>query len=442
MNERLAGWLDAARVYADRRVIAILFLGFSSGLPLLLCGQTLSYWISQEGASRTAVGAFALVGTAYTLKFLWSPIVDHLPLPWLTRVVGRRRSWALLSQGLVVVTLLLLGTTSPAENLLLTALVACAVAFSSATQDIVLDAYRIELLDEHELGAGAATFVNGYRFAILASGAGALFLSAAMDWFWVYAIMAGLMLTGIVTVLLSPEPRVNRLEVPAEIVSLGDKLSYWLKHSALDPFRDFMTHRGWLVILCFVVFYKFGDSVAGVMAFKFYVELGFTPAEVASVSKLFGFVATVLGAFAGGLVVARFGIMQSLLICGVLQMGSNLMFAVQASVGHSVPMLGLTIAVENVTGGMGTAAFVAYLSALCNASYTATQYALLSSFMAFARTWLSAPGGYVADQTNWITFFILTTVAAVPGLLLWWWLQRRGFVPHAEGRSASRPPDG
>ena len=256
------------------------------------------------------------------------------------------------------------------------------------------------------------------------------------------AAMATLMSVGIVTILLNPEPAAPVATSRGD-GERGDALARaitWLREAVVDPFADFLTRPGWVAILLFVLLYKFGDSLAGVMANPFYLEIGFSKAEIASVSKVFGLGATLAGGFLGGLFVARFGIMASLLACGILQMGSNLMFAVQAMVGHSVPMLTVTIAVENISGGMGTAAFVVFLSALCNVAYTATQYALLSSFMAFARTVLSAPGGWLADQTDWVTFFVFTTVAAIPGLLLWWWLVRRGVVPAAAEARQGSPP--
>jgi len=437
-------WAQAARVYTDRRVIAILFLGFSSGLPLLLTLSTLSVWLKEDGVSKTSIGLFALVGLPYTIKFLWAPLIDRMTVPVLTGMLGRRRGWAVLTQLALMVAMIGLGTTNPASDPWATAAWALLVAFASASQDVVVDAYRVEVLDDSQYGAGAAMIVAGYRLGMLASGAGALFLAEAYDWFWVFVAMAALMSVGIVTILVNPEPAPPPRSAAAPALGAGagslERMGRWLREAVIDPFADFLTRPGWLTILLFVLLYKFGDSLAGVMANPFYLEIGFTKAEIASVSKVFGLGASLAGGFLGGLFVARFGIMASLLLCGILQMGSNLMFAVQAAVGHSVPMLTLTIAVENVSGGMGTAAFVAYLSALCNVAYTATQYALLSSFMAFARTVLSAPGGWLADQTDWITFFVITTVAALPGLLLWWWLVRRDVVPAtAEARQGSPP---
>lgn len=436
MTER-PSWLSAASVYTDRRVITILFLGFSSGMPLLLTLSTLSIWLAESGVSKTEIGLFALVGLPYSLKFLWAPLIDRMPLPVLTRLLGRRRSWAVLTQLMLMVGIVGMGMTDPLTNLWTTAAWALFVAFASASQDVVIDAYRVEVLEEKQYGAGAAMIVAGYRIGMLASGAGALYLAEAVDWVWVYAAMAGLMTVGISAILLNPEPAA----VPrAASAGTGTRWIDWLQEAVVDPLVDFLRRPGWVPILLFILMYKFGDSLAGIMANPFYVDIGFTKGEIASVSKIFGLGATLFGGFIGGIAVARLGIMQSLLICGLLQMGSNLMFAVQAVVGASVPMLSVTIAVENIAGGMGTAAFVAYLSALCNVAYTATQYALLSSLMAVTRTVLSSPGGWLAENTDWVTFFVLTTLAAIPGLLLWWWLMRRAVTPEAAPAAQAASP--
>ncbi len=423
------------RAYLDPRIAVVLALGFSSGLPLLLTLSTFSVWLRESGVSLTAIGFASLVGLPYALKFLWAPAVDRVRLPLLTRLFGRRRAWALLTQALLMAALIALGGTDPGTEFTRLVVLALLVAFLSASQDIVVDAYRVELLDAGQQGAGAAAIVTGYRIGMLAAGAGALFLAEALPWSLVYGAMAILVLIGTVAVLLSREPRYE--EAPVEwpqgrIPPLRARVSASLRRTVIDPYADFLTRRAALTILAFVIFYKYGDSLVGVMANVFYLDIGFTKSEIASVTKIFGLAATLFGAFVGGLLVARRGIMASLLICGVLQMVSNLMFAAQALVGPSIEFLALTIAIENVSGGMGTAAFVAYLSMLCSTAHTATQYALLSSVMALPRTFLAAPAGAVAEATGWPIFFVLTTAAAGIGLVLLYWLWSRGHAPDRE----------
>jgi PAT family beta-lactamase induction signal transducer AmpG len=427
-----AAWGEAARVYLDRRVIAVLFLGFSSGLPLLLVFSTLSLWLKDEGISNTMIGLFALVRTPYTFKFLWAPLIDRVPVPMLGALLGRRRAWAVTTQVVLMVAILGLATASPSLDPVMSALFALFVAFASASQDIVIDAYRIEILEERQQGAGAAMIVNGYRFGMLAAGAGAITLADTLSWPQVYAVMAGLVVVGLATVLLSPEPREPAAGGTGAAVAPPAALSTaaaWLYGAVVAPFTQFMQRDGWVFILLFIMLYKLGDAYLGVMANPFYVEMGFTKHEIAAVSKVFGLGATIVGGLLGGAIVYRYGIRQALLVGGVLMAASNLVFAVQAAVGHSVPMLMVTIAVENLTGGMGTAAFVAYLSSLCDVAYTATQYALLSSFMAFARDVLSASSGWLADQVDWVAFFVISTGLAVPGLVLLVWMTRRFPAP-------------
>jgi PAT family beta-lactamase induction signal transducer AmpG len=435
----LKRWRQSCLVYTDRRVLALLFFGFSSGLPLALTFGTLSLWLAEVGVSKTTIGLFALMGAPYTFKFLWSPFVDRMSLPYFTRRLGRRRGWAIVTQLALMATIASLGATNPAAHPGLTALLAFAVAFWSATQDIVIDAYRVEILEEPQFGAGAATIVLGYRVGMLVSGAGALYLATFVGWFTTYAFMAALMAVGIVAVLVNPEPKVKKsresldqerrvaeyLRARPHLRGQMAKALSWIYGAVISPFAEFVGRRGWLWILLFILLYKFGDALAGVMGNPFYVELGFTKIQIANFSKAFGLAATITGGVIGGLMVNRMGILKSLLICGLLQMISNLMFAALAAAGNNTTMLGLTIAIENLSGGMGTAAFVAYLSSLCNVAYTATQYALLTSLMAFGRTLLSSSGGWLADHMDWISFFVLTTGAAIPGLLLLLWIARR-----------------
>ena len=417
-------WLLAARVYLEPRVLVVLLLGFASGLPLLLTLSTLTFWLAEAKVDLASIGLFALVGLPYTWKFLWSPIIDRVPLPVLSRLFGRRRGWLLLVQCLLAAAIVALGASDPAQGLARMAVFATLVAFLSASQDIIIDAYRVELLDERQQGAGAAAIVIGYRLAMLLAGAGALVIAELAGWFWAYASMAACLGLGIVTVLLAPEPRVGA----AATAPAADGPAQWLKQAVVEPFADFFRRNGLstaLLILLFIMLYKLGDALLGTMTNPFYVDLGFTKPEVATIVKGYGLVATLLGGFLGGMVVNRRGIVAALWICGIIQMASNLIFVAQAWIGNDLAMLAVTISVENLAGGMGTAAFVAYLSSLCNLSYTATQYALLSSFMAQARTTLSAGGGFLAESMDWISFFLTTTAAAIPGLLLLLWLQRR-----------------
>jgi len=404
-------WLRASAVYGDRPVLVLLFLGFSSGLPLLLVFSTLSVRLVEEGVSLTNIGLFSLVGQPYVVKFLWAPAVDRLPLPVLGRLLGRRRSWMVLTQAVTAAMILWLGLIDPVADPWLTALAAFMLATASASQDIVLDAYRVESLEERQLGAGAAIFVFGYRIGMLAAGAGALYAAEFAGWEGAYTVMAGLMAIGLLATLLSPEPPQPEEERKPGVAAA-------LKTAVVDPFREFVGRDGWLLILAFILFYKFGDAFAGTLANAFYVDIGFSKVDIANVSKIFGLAATLVGGFVGGLMVTRMGLLSALMICGILQMVSNLMFAAQAAIGPDVGFLVLTIGIENLAGGMGTAAFIAYLSSLCDIRFTATQYALLSSVMALARTYLAASGGFLAEELGWVTFFILSTVAALPGLLL------------------------
>lgn len=408
------GWRDSFAVYLDRRVLTVLLLGFSSGLPLALTGATLAVRLTEAGISLHSIGLFALVGVPYTFKFAWAPLVDQLRLPLLTRALGRRRAWMLATQGALIAALLGLGANDPVANTAMTAVLALVVAFCSASQDIVVDAYRVEILDKEQYGAGAAAVQFGYRIAMLVSGAGALFLAEFVSWFATYAAMAALVGIGIATVLLNREP-VAAITPPAAPGVAG-----WLRHAVSAPFADMVRRQGWMIVavLAFVLLYKLGDAFAGVMANPFYIKIGFSKSEIASVSKLFGFVATILGTFLGGVLVARYGVVKSLLFCGLLQMASNLMFAWQAMVGHDLYALIATIAVENLSGGLGSAAFVAYMSGLCSLTYTGTQYALLSSLAAVGRTLVASSAGKLAEQLGWVDFFVLSTVVAAPGLVL------------------------
>jgi PAT family beta-lactamase induction signal transducer AmpG len=420
-------------------------MGFASGLPLLLTLSTLSYWLSKAGVDKTTIGLFALVGTPYTFKFLWSPIMDQVPLPVLTRLLGRRKSWLLLTQLLLVVAILFMGQTDPTIDPWMTALAALIVAFLSASQDIVIDAYRIELLPDSEQGQGAAATQVGYRFGLLLAGAGAVGLSDFVSWPAIFGVLAAAMAASAVITLFVPEPKVS--------IATTERRDYalWVKESVIDPFADFMSRKGWVVILLFVLLYKFGDALGGTMANPFYVEMGYTGLEVASISKVWGIWMTILGAVIGGVAVARWGVFRALLIGGILQAVTNLAFTYVAMVNgdygacaqaalaananavvsevcgmhrHDLAALAVAITADNLAGGAAGAALVAYLSGLCNIAFTATQYALLTSFMAQGRTWLSSGSGWLADHTDWATFWTSTMFLAIPGLLLLLWIMK------------------
>jgi MFS transporter, PAT family, beta-lactamase induction signal transducer AmpG len=436
---RAGGWADAIGVYGDRRVLAMAFLGFSSGVPFGVLAEPLSAWLAESGVSLTGIGLFALVSLPYSLKFLFAPFIDRLPVPGWTTWLGRRRGWALLGQAVLLVAIAGMGTSDPGSRIMMTAAFAVAVAFASACQDVVIDAYRVEILDERRLAAGAATVVFGWRIGQFAAGAGGLILADILPWPVVFLGLAALVVVGIVTILVNPEPAVQVSEESRDLQRqaeaflerkqhlprrLAEALA-WLHAAAIGPLLEFTSRRGWIAIVLFIMLYKFGDAVLGIMKVPFFLELGFTKTEIAEVVKVFGTAAILSGGFLGGILLARIGLMPGLLICGILMAVSNLVFVVQAWVGPDLAMLAVTIAVENVTTGMGTAAFVAYLSSLCNVAYTATQYALLTSLMALSRTVLSSSAGWFAERLDWPGFFVFTTLAAIPGILLLLWMWRR-----------------
>ncbi|HZY58593.1 MAG TPA: MFS transporter [Candidatus Binataceae bacterium] len=419
MISKLDRWLAP---YADRRVLMILPLGFASGLPLLLTYSTLSAWLATAGVSHARIGAFALVGTPYAFKFLWSPLIDRLPPPL---PLGRRRGWGIAIQIALAAAMLALGSCNPRTNLVRMGALALLVAFLSASQDIVIDAWRVEVLAPEQQGPGAALIQTGYRVAMLVSGAGTLMIAARASWFAAYATMAALLVVGMLVFVFGPEP-----ELPVDVaqpVPTGGReaLRQWLVTAVSGPFADFMRRPVWPAILIFILGYKLGEAMAGVMATPLYVALGFSLNEIAAVSKLVGFFATVAGALVGGIVTARFGVMRALLLCGLLQSAGNLFYVLQVVGGHRIGYLAMCVAAENLTGAMAGAALVAYLSGLCSPAFTATQYALLSSLAAVGRTLVASSGGVLADSLGWVPFFLLTTVVTVPALVLLVWIARR-----------------
>lgn len=403
------------------RFLLIGLLGFFSGLPLALTAGTLTAWLADAKVDRAAIGLFAAIATPYAFKFLWSPLVDGLTLPGLTRRLGRRRGWLLLTQLLLAVAIVAMGMTNPALDPWLTAFMGVIVATLSATQDIVIDAYRVELLPAEEQGTGAAWVTFGYRIGMLVSGAGALAAADQFGWQATYFLMAGVMAASMLLTLFAPSPQGAIERNPPH----ANGFSGFLRDYVVAPMRDFMTRRHWLAVLLFVILYKLGDAFMGTMFNPFLLDIGFTKTEIAAVVKLYGLIATIAGTFAGGWMVARIGTFHTLLICGLGHMFTNFMLVAQAHIGADVHFLAASISLENFTGGMSTAAFIAYLSALCRVNYTATQYALLSSLAAAGRTWLSTPSGLLAQTVGWGWFFAIASMMAVPGLGLLVWLEKR-----------------
>lgn len=426
-------WREGLAVYLKPRVLIVLFLGFSAGLPLALSGSTLLVWMRETGVDLRTIGLFALVGTPYTAKFLWAPLVDALDVPVLSRLLGRRRGWLVFSQLLLIAATIFLGFTDPASSALIVAIGALLVATASATQDIVIDAFRVESLPESEQAAGMASYVAAYRIGMLVSTAGALFIVSGFEsygldrhaaWTAGYAVMAALVLIGIATTLIATEPEKS---AKAAAAHHGESPLNRVIEAAIGAFSDFLTREMALVALAFVVLFKFTDALAGAMTAPFVIDQGFTRNEYAAIIKGVGLAATLLGGFAGGFVARAYPLAASLWIGGILQASANLAFSWQAVVGHDVAWLTFAIVMENFTSAIGTVIFVAYLSALCqNPLHTATQYALLTALSAFGRTYLSSGAGFIADATGWPWFFAICALAGIPSLLLLWWLQVRG----------------
>lgn len=420
-------------VYLQPRVLIVLLLGFSSGLPLALSGSTLLVWMRESGVDLGTIGLFALVGTPYTLKFLWAPLVDALQVPLFTRRFGRRRGWLVFSQLLLIAAILLLALTDPAKSPLFVALGALLVAAMSATQDIVVDAFRVESLPESEQAAGMASYVAAYRIGMLVSTAGVLFLVSGFEsaglarstaWMWGYVAMAAMVLLGTITALAATEPEASAV---AEAATRGESAFARVLKAAVGAFSEFLGRKDASAALAFVVLFKLTDAFSGTMTAPFVIDIGFTRNDYAAIVKGVGLAATLIGGFAGGFVARRYSLAASLWIGAVLQALSNLAFAWLALVGVNQWALALAITVENFTGAIGTVIFVAYLSALCkNPLHTATQYALLTALAAVGRTYLSAGAGYVAQATGWPVFFVISMAVALPSLVLLLWLQRRG----------------
>jgi MFS transporter, PAT family, beta-lactamase induction signal transducer AmpG len=428
---------ETLAVYLKPRVLVVLLLGFSGGLPLALCGATLRVWLRESGVGLETIGLFALVGAPYTIKFLWAPVVDALDVPILARLVGRRRGWLVFSQLLLIAAVVLLGFCNPAAVVWYFPFgAALLVATASATQDIVIDAFRIESLPESEQAAGMASYVAAYRIGMLVSTAGALFLVSGIEglgvgrgtaWTWGYIAMAAFILVGMAATLWAREPEKSALAAAEHAAHARDNPFVRVAHTAVGAFKDFLTRDLAFVALAFVVLFKFTDAFAGIMIEAFVIDLGFSRNEYAAIIKGVGLAATLIGGFAGGFVARAYPLATSLWIGGILQAVANLAFSWQAVAGHDLVMLTAAIVTENFTGAIGTVIFVAYLSALCrNPLHTATQYALLTALASVGRTFLSAGTGYVAAATGWAWFFAVCALVGVPSLMLLAWLQRRG----------------
>jgi len=451
-------WLKAIAVYTRPRVLIVMLLGFSAGLPLALTGSTLTIWMREAGVNLGTIGLFALVGTPYTLKFLWAPIVDALNVPVLTRLFGRRRGWLMLSQLLLIVAILLLAFSNPAYSALtVVALAALLVAIASATQDILIDAFRVESLDNTEQAAGMASYVAAYRVSNLISTAGALYLVSTWEWLgtgkdaaWslAYIVMAALCVVGVLATFLATEPEASKvsdqtwvenrprfesmsirgLRMPTFVTNAANTfLGTRVGTAAYNAFSEFLSRNSAIAILAFVILYKLCDAFAGVMTAPFVVDLGFSRIDYANIVKGLGLVATLIGGFLGGFLARAYPLLTCLWAGAFLQMSSNLVFTWQAYVGLNHLALSVSVVVEQFTGAIGTVIFVAYLSALCRSPlHTATQFALLTALSAVGRTYISALSGYLAMATGWAWFFVLSALTAIPSLFLLWWLQRRG----------------
>lgn len=392
------------QVFASWRMAVVMVMGFSSGLPLALTasGSVFQAWMTSENVDLTLIGIFSLVGLPYSLKFLWSPILDRYVPPFL----GRRRGWMVIAQLGLMIALICMAFSNPAANPFLVAFLALCVAFFSASQDILVDAYRVEVLNDSELGAGAAVYILGYRIAMLVSGALALMLADHIPWRWVYLVMAFTMLVGVLAAVTAPEPEVK------------EKPPSNLKEAVVLPFLEYFRRRGAIEMLAFILLYKLDVVMTLAMTTPFMLQLGFTKTDIGAVTKGFGMVATIAGAFVGGSILAKAGIKRSLWLFGILQGASTFTFMLLARAGHHYPIMVSAITLENFCSGMGTSAFAAFMMSICNKKFTATQYALLSSLMALTRVVVGAPTGFLAKSLGWEFYYVICMLAAIPGLLI------------------------
>ncbi len=444
------GWLASFRVYLEPASLRMLALGFSAGLPLLLVLGTLSFRLREAGIDRTTIGYLSWVGLAYGFKWVWAPLVDRMPIPLLTRALGRRRSWLLIAQAIVIAGLCGMALQNPADGLEPLVWCALAVAFGSATQDVALDAYRIESAGTERQAALAATYQSGYRLAMIWAGAGALWVAARAEapgatsaattayqngaWATAYFVMAASMAVGVLTVLLSPEPA-------RRVLPKARNAAAWLREALIEPFADFFRRYAWhaALILALIAVYRISDVVMGIMANPFYVDMGYSKDEVAAVSKIYGVAMTLLGAFIGGVLSLKVGVMRILMLGAVLSAGTNLLFAWLASQGHNLTALIGVVSADNLAGGIASAAFIAYLSGLTNVNYSATQYALFSSVMLLLPKWIAGFSGRFVDAFGYAEFFTTTALLGLPVLLLVWLASR---IPSVRVGSPALPsPD-
>jgi len=441
------GWRETLGVYLRRDVLVVMFLGFSAGLPLALSGSTLLVWMSEAGVNLRTIGLFSIVGTPYTLKFLWAPLIDALPAPYLSARFGRRRGWLLFSQLLLMAAILFLGTRDPAADTLLVALGAVLVAFASATQDIVVDTYRVERLQESEQAAGMAAYVGAYRVGMLVATAGALYivqgfeklggLAKLASWQASYAVMAAFVMVGALAVLFGREPDVA---APKPVEGEAEGPVKRVLRTAYEAFAEFFGRDLAFAVLAFVILFKLCDALAGHMIPPFVIHLGFERVDYANYVKGVGLIATLAGGFAGGFIARGLPLVTCLWIGGLVQTLSNLSFSGLALIGKSHLGLAAAISIENFSGAIGTVIFVAYLSKQCRSiAYTATQFALLTALASIARTYLVAPGGYMVEGLGWFWFFIACCFTALPAFAVLGFLQMKGHfkAPLETARTAS-----
>lgn len=412
-------------VYFKLRILAIFLLGVSSGLPFALVSSTLKIWLTEVGITIQVIGFFSVVTLPYTLKFLWAPFIDYFSFPYLSKFLGRRRSWLIVTQIVLAISITLLGYSDPAVNIFKTGICAFLVVFCSATQDVIIDAFRIEFLSKDEQSYGAAMSVFGYRMGMLLTGAGALYISEYVDWSITYGLSTiGIIIGMIVVLSMNEKPMDKDL-----IKTIKDTRTSFIDKVIINPFTEMVSRSNGLIIILFVLCYKLGDSLLFSMTGPFLVNVGFSKSEIATIAKFWGLIATICGSMIGGILIHNIGIRKSLWIGAIIQASSNLMYCFQAIIGYDTHFLAVTIGIENLSGGLGTSVFIAYLGSLCNkAQYTATQYALYTALSAVGRDILSIPAGYLIDQIGWVSFFALTIVISIPGMVFLYILTKRRTV--------------